>query len=257
MLHPFVSIPAPRAVRVDAGRVATSTIVHAALAAFAVSATTVPPARLARAASSAVEHVVFSRLVPEEREHAEHAERGTAGAARHARRARIVAAPTHVPDVLDTPMPDMSALSVADLPSIDTPVDVLVATASGNLGFDDDALAQWRGAAKTVPLPNAARGSYTEDVVDRTVAPYESNPRPRYPSQLQSMSVEESFVVRFVVDSSGKVDAHSFEFPSSVHKLFVRAVRDALLRSRYSPAVLGGRAVAQLVQQRYSFVMVR
>jgi hypothetical protein len=39
--------------------------------------------------------------------------------------------------------------------------------------------------------------------------------------------------------------------------MFLRAVKEALLRSRYLPAELAGTRVRQLVQQQFSFVIVR
>jgi TonB family protein len=73
---------------------------------------------------------------------------------------------------------------------------------------------------------------------------------------LRRQGVEASFVVRFVVDTTGQVDENKIEFPTTAHRLFVESVKAALLRSRYFPAVLGGRHVAQLVQQEFRFRMV-
>jgi TonB family protein len=74
---------------------------------------------------------------------------------------------------------------------------------------------------------------------------------------LQRQGVEGSFVVEFVVDSTGRVDEKTMTFPSTAHPMFLRAVRDALLHSRYFPAELAGMRVRQLVQQQFSFVIVR
>lgn len=96
-------------------------------------------------------------------------------------------------------------------------------------------------------------GIFTEDMVDRAVEPRKGNPKPRYPSSLARTGVEGDFMVRFVVDSAGTVPDDKIEFPSSMHRLFVAAVRTALLKSRYLPARLGGRAVAQQVIQEFRF----
>jgi len=45
-------------------------------------------------------------------------------------------------------------------------------------------------------------------------------------------------------------------FPPSAHSLFVEAVRQALRKSRYYPAEFGGRKVRQLVEQRFTFILV-
>jgi hypothetical protein len=71
------------------------------------------------------------------------------------------------------------------------------------------------------------------------------------------MGVEGAFIVRFVVDSSGAVPADRIEFPSTMHRLFVGAVRTALLKSHYAPAMIAGHVVAQQVIQEFRFEMGR
>jgi len=98
-------------------------------------------------------------------------------------------------------------------------------------------------------------GVYTEDAVDRTVLPRRGNPVPRYPSALADIGVEGDFVVMFVVDSTGIVRNDEIRFPTSMHRLFAEAVRNALLRSRYTPAFYGGRKVPQEVVQEFRFTL--
>jgi protein TonB len=100
-------------------------------------------------------------------------------------------------------------------------------------------------------------GAYTSDVVERSAWPQQDNPHPRYPESLQRQGVEASFVVQFVIDSTGRVDAKTLDFPKETHPAFLKAVRDALLRSRYLPAELAGMRVRQLVQQQFTFVIAR
>jgi protein TonB len=100
-------------------------------------------------------------------------------------------------------------------------------------------------------------GAYTADVVERVAWPQQDNPHPRYPDVMQRQGVEATFVVQFVVDSTGRVDAKTLDFPKATHPAFLRAVRDALLRSRYLPAELAGIRVRQLVQQQFTFVIAR
>jgi TonB family protein len=104
------------------------------------------------------------------------------------------------------------------------------------------------------PGPNNA---FTREIVERTAWPVKDNPRPRYPEPLQRQGVEGSFIVEFVVDSTGRVDAKTLSFPSTAHPMFLRAVKDALLHSRYFPAELAGMRVRQLVQQQFTFVLSR
>jgi TonB family protein len=86
-----------------------------------------------------------------------------------------------------------------------------------------------------------------------SVAPKRGNPLPRYPSSLRDMGVEGAFVVRFVVDSTGRVPDDKINFPNSMHRLFADAVRNALRRSRYTPARVGGQPVTELVVQEFRF----
>lgn len=108
--------------------------------------------------------------------------------------------------------------------------------------------------ALTHPGPN---GAYTEDVVEKTAWPMRENPRPRYPNELQRAGIEGSFIVQFVVDSTGRIDEKTLSFPRDAQPGFLRAVKDALLRSRYLPAELAGMRVRQLVQQQFTFVLAR
>jgi protein TonB len=102
-----------------------------------------------------------------------------------------------------------------------------------------------------------ASGAYSEEAVEKIVAPRRGNPKPTYPPQLLHAGIEAGFLVRFVVDTTGRVDAKSIEFPTTVHPLFVRAVQSALLRSRYFPAELGGMRVRQLAAQHFKFILNR
>jgi periplasmic protein TonB len=102
----------------------------------------------------------------------------------------------------------------------------------------------------------AHTGPYLKDDVDKVVRPFDNNPKPVYPWRLQRQGVQGSFVAQFVVDSTGRVDESSMLFPPNAHSLFVDAVRQALRKSRYYPAEFGGRKVMQLVEQRFTFILV-
>lgn len=99
--------------------------------------------------------------------------------------------------------------------------------------------------------------AYLAWVVEKQVRPRRNNPIPRYPEPMRRRSIEGSFIVRFVVDSTGRVLRDDITFPPGMHRLFAESVRDAILRSRYSPAELDGHPVRQLVEQQFIFVMGR
>lgn len=63
--------------------------------------------------------------------------------------------------------------------------------------------------------------------------------------------------MRFVVDSAGHIETPTIEIAQARHALFGASVRQWLPRTRYSPALVNGRAVRQLVQQRIEFTLTR
>ena len=161
-------------------------------------------------------------------------------------------------------VPDLSRLrlavdaSLAAIPKVTSPtLDVDARTAdSSDFGHVDTS--ELLGSSVMWALSHPGKnGAYTSDIVEKVAWPQRDNPRPRYPDMLKRQGVEGSFVVEFVVDSTGRVDEKTMSFPSTAHPMFLRAVRDALLHSRYFPAELAGMRVRQLVQQQFSFVLVR
>jgi protein TonB len=106
-------------------------------------------------------------------------------------------------------------------------------------------------------LASPTSGVYMVSAVDKAAAPRPGNPAPVYPSALRSAQIEGSVLARFVVDTTGRAEPESISFPEATHVQFADAVRQSLLRSRYLPAVVSGRAVRQLVEQRFAFTLTR
>ncbi|HEU4628894.1 MAG TPA: energy transducer TonB [Gemmatimonadaceae bacterium] len=92
--------------------------------------------------------------------------------------------------------------------------------------------------------------------VERPAAP-RSHIEPRYPEPLRARGVAGAVVVRFVVDTTGRLAPGSLEVVAATDSLFADAVRDALGRARFTPAEVAGRPVPQLVEQRFEFRMGR
>jgi TonB family protein len=111
------------------------------------------------------------------------------------------------------------------------------------------------GLPTTLSTATPITGIHTTDQVDRTVIPHADNSSPVYPRQLRLASVEGEVLVRFVVDTLGRVEAGSIAILSTTHPLFGDAVRDWLGRTRYEPAQVGGQPVRQLVQQQIGFTI--
>ena len=161
-------------------------------------------------------------------------------------------------------VPDLNQLriavdaSLATLPQIATADLDIKARGSDPKDFGDINTGELLGGSVMWAITHPGKGgAYSAAVVEKIAWPEKGNPKPRYPETLQRQGVEGSFVVEFVVDSTGEVDEKTLNFPRATHPMFLRAVRDALLHSRYFPAELAGVRVRQLVQQQFSFVLVR
>lgn len=158
---------------------------------------------------------------------------------------------------LDQLVANMTPVAVADSLSIADPSVDLASVASGRIDFGglaNQLLSAVIGHAYSLANPNAI---YDEAAVDKIAEAMRENPKPVYPYALRMAGVEASFIVRFVVDTTGRVDERSLEFPPAAQRLLIQSVREALRRSRYFPAVVGGQPVRQLVEQRFSFVLDR
>jgi TonB family protein len=77
--------------------------------------------------------------------------------------------------------------------------------------------------------------------------------RPRYPERLRALGIEGTVVVRFTVDTTGRVDTKSAQILSTTNREFSRAVLDALEGFRFKPAEVGGRHVAALAEMPFEF----
>lgn len=111
-------------------------------------------------------------------------------------------------------------------------------------------------AGEELELPDASNDSekaYSEIEVDSTVTLDPSAEGPQYPPALLKAGVEGVVYARFIVDTIGQVDTASLVVLDKPHPEFVAAVRTALVRMKYRPAILHGRAVSQLVEQPFVF----
>lgn len=113
------------------------------------------------------------------------------------------------------------------------------------------------------PAPTAAEppvlgdNVLTEMEVDSTVRRYEESAAPDYPPAMLARNLEGSAIVTYVVDTTGLADTTSFRVLEATHPDFADAVRQALPKMRFRPAVLMGVKVRQLVQQSFGFRITR
>ena len=99
--------------------------------------------------------------------------------------------------------------------------------------------------------------TYFEFQVEKPAEMLSDSPKPRYPSVLESSGIAGEVQAQFVVASSGKADMDSFKVLKSTNELFTQAVKNVLPRMRFSPAMIGGKPVNQLVQQSFQFAVPR
>jgi hypothetical protein len=91
------------------------------------------------------------------------------------------------------------------------------------------------------------------------------HPRIRYPESSRRGRAEGTLILKFVVDTTGRVDMRTVRdvWPSdrprltgelgAYYKAFLAAATHALRDARYEPARIGGCPVRQLVQQPFAF----
>lgn len=236
------------------GGTTVSAVTHGAVVALLVTsgATTISAVHEERAAAP-VERVTYVRpalmSIPEAK-----AKRDADGTSRmHARAVTSNATPS---DLSIQPR-DVAVSIQIDVPDLTVEPDLTAVVAASIHDGDYGKIAPSLAAlvAVNAAFTRPASGIYTEDLVDRSIVPREGNPKPRYPSALADRGIGGEFMVRFVVDSTGRVPADKIEFPSAMHQLFAAAVRTALLKSRYTPAVVAGRFVSEQVRQEFRFTM--
>lgn len=95
--------------------------------------------------------------------------------------------------------------------------------------------------------------TYFEFQVEKPALAKEDNPKPTYPSMLESAGVEGEVLVQFVIDTTGRADMSTFKVLKSSNDLFTNSVKSVLPRMRFYPAETGGRKVKELVQFPFSF----
>jgi TonB family protein len=113
--------------------------------------------------------------------------------------------------------------------------------------------------AGPAPAPKAPRGDATSALpyfdfqVEKPATMQSGAVGPKYPAAQRAAGVKGVVLVQYVVGTDGRVDMTTFKVLKSDHDDFTAAVRDALVAISYEPAMVGGRAVKQLVQQPFVF----
>jgi len=94
--------------------------------------------------------------------------------------------------------------------------------------------------------------TFTEDQVDDPVRRI-GGPNPVYPPAMQTVGIDGSVRLRFVVGTNGRAESSSIQVVSSTNKAFEAAAIKTIRESIFKPAMMRGQAVRQLVEQNVSF----
>ena len=114
-----------------------------------------------------------------------------------------------------------------------------------------------RVRAVTANTPQRVDPPYFEFQVEKPAGPRPGNMAPRYPDMLRSAHVEGEVLAQFVVDTLGRPDMDTFKVLKSTHELFTEAVKGSLPNMAFSPALVGGRPVKQLIQMPFQFNLTK
>lgn len=99
--------------------------------------------------------------------------------------------------------------------------------------------------------------AFLDSQVEVQVALDTRSPMPRYPQLLRDAGVEGATLVRFVVDTLGRVEQGTVKVVESTHPAFALAVQAVLPQMRFSPARVGEKKVRQLVEFPLQFRLRR
>jgi protein TonB len=80
---------------------------------------------------------------------------------------------------------------------------------------------------------------------------------PRYPESLRQAGVDGRVLIRFTVDTLGRIDPASVQVLTETHALFSRAVRDVILQFRFRSAESNGKKVPALAEMPFEFSLTR
>jgi beta-lactamase regulating signal transducer with metallopeptidase domain len=109
--------------------------------------------------------------------------------------------------------------------------------------------------AADAPKLQGSDAVYFEYQVEKPVMAAPGGGAPTYPSILKEAGVEGEADVSFVVDTTGLADVSSLKIIKTTHQLFAESVAAALPGMRFTPALVGGRTVKQVVMEPFVFRM--
>ena len=108
-----------------------------------------------------------------------------------------------------------------------------------------------------LPHANLADDAFSVLDVDSAAVRDPSSAAPAYPPAMMSLAIEGAATLRFVVDSSGRVDLSTVKTLTSTNPAFEHAVLEALPRMKFHPARIGSIPVRQMESEEFTFQLKR
>ncbi len=118
--------------------------------------------------------------------------------------------------------------------------------------------------AGTAAAPNAiadevkmaeSMGAFALLDVDSAAVRDPNSAAPEYPADMEEAGIAGLVKVRFVVDSTGRIDMSTVKILNKTNDAFARAVLGAMPAMRFRPALMGQNAVRQLSEQDFRFAL--
>jgi TonB family protein len=160
---------------------------------------------------------------------------------------------------------ELSKMTVVAPPSATADTTFVAVTASAarlaQASRDSQQVARLRREIELVAARSAATTRTSTDTtpvlkefqVDKPASTLAGSPGPSYPAAEKARGEEGSVLALFVVRADGTLDPASIKIVRATSDSFADAVRTALTKMKFSAAEVGGRTVAQMVQQPFEF----
>ena len=117
-------------------------------------------------------------------------------------------------------------------------------------GTPDAPASRPAGVTEAVRVPS---GAEFVRAADRPAKQLPGTGQLRYPDDMRRANREGEVIAQFVIGTDGLAELSSFKVVRSSDPAFTKAVREALPTMRFQPALVGGRAVRQLLEQPFTF----
>ena len=144
-----------------------------------------------------------------------------------------------------------------EIPPIDLDVKIPAASDDEVARGPAGPLGQPSGGSPDGLVGPAREGALDERYVDRAPRIVGNPVAPAFPSFLRERGVGGRVAIQFVVDTLGRAEMHGLRVVEATDSLFAQSVRAVLPRYRFTPGEVRGQKVRTLVQLPFDFTLVR